>query len=292
LCDTENKDYQDFIVWRFINCWDGYGGTSVYFDLFSPAQDKLPEHKRAYTTRTGKTDYPFPILATRAIARRLYIAYKQKNPNFGVFTHASNMYTALVSFGDAWPIGEQFGLTASRYPEVLTYDRYRAFLYGYPIGVKTMFLPCLKTPTLTDKTELTNYLTGLVLNHNNTFWICFINQPILLPHLRVYYSELWSKQQFLPYWEHPNLTNLDPNKFKVSGWYNPQTKKGLLMVASLSSTDTMAKITLGPGWKSSKATTLTNAINPTEFGSFPIPATFDGANAAFKPHGVLMLEVK
>jgi hypothetical protein len=294
LCDMENTDYQDFIVWRFVNAWDGYGGKSVYFDLFSPMVDKLPEHHRAYKTRAGKIAYPMPIRATRSVARRLYIGYKQKNPDFAVFTHASNMYTAMVAFGDAWPIGEQFGLGASRYPEILPYERYRAFLYGYPIGVKTMFLPSHKTPSLTEKAELTSYLVGVVLNHNTNFWICFINQPILLPYLRVYNSEPWSLQKFLPYWDNPKLTNLDPSKFKVSGWYSEKSKKGLLLVASLSASPVTTPISIGPGWTDSSSPTLTNPIDASEFGSWTPPATFDGntRTATFGPYGVLMLEVK
>lgn len=296
LCDIENRNYQDFMVWRFVRNWNAYGGSSIYYDLFSPAQDKLPEHKRAYVTRSGRTDYPWPILATRSVVRRLYIAYKQKDPNFQCFTHASNLYTALVSFGDAWPVGEHFGFSAGRYPQVLPYERYRAWFYGYPLGVKTMFLPSLKTQALVDRKELTNYLVGVVFNHNTTFWVCFINQPILFPYLRTYHGGQWPLQKFLPYWEHPKLTNLDPSRFKVSGWYNQKEKKGLLVVASLSAEPTTAQISIGPDWTDSSSPKLGNAIAEmipaAEFSQWDAPATFDGRNATFRPYGVLMLSVK
>lgn len=296
LCDIENQDYQDFIVWRFIQSWQAYGGSSVYIDLFSPTQDKLPEHHRAYTTRSGRVAYPMAIRAARTIARRLYIAYKQRNPNFAMFTHASNMYTAMVAFGDAWPVGEHFTLAASRYPEVLTYNRYRAWFYGYPVGLKTMFLPSMKTPTLKAQIPLSNYLVGIVFNHNTTFWMCFCNPWIVMPYLRTFHAGDWNQLEYLPYWQYPHLTNLDPEQFKVSGWFNSDKRQGLLVIASMSDQPVKTTITLGRDWPYPDAAGLSDAVRNTigfyEFGTWDPQVYFDGKSASFQPYGVLMSDVK
>jgi hypothetical protein len=313
LVDTENRDYQDFIVWRFVKNWNSYGGHAVYYDLLSPHQNKVPRFQQGYRTRTGEIAYPWPIRSVREIARRMFIGYRQHNPDFAVFGHASNMYLPITAFIDAWPTGEYFVFVTNRYPEVLTYERYQAFLYGYPLGLRTMFLPSMKMPALI-RTDLTHYLVGVVFNHNTTFWLCFCDQGAVQPYLSVYHGGDWAMQEFLPYWKYPQLTHLDPAKFKVSGWYNRDAKEGLLCIASLSADPVTVPVSLGEDWAFRDTTTLVDACKETlkgwtttypsgqtalvgdyayYLGAGKLGATFDEqGNAAFKPYGVLMLNVK
>jgi hypothetical protein len=313
LVDTENRDYQDFIVWRFIKNWDSYGGNAVYYDLLSPHQNKLDSQQRRYVTRTGAAAYPWPIRSVREIARRLFIGYRLRNPDFAVFGHASNMYLPIGAFIDAWPTGEYFVFVTNRYPQVLTYDRYQALLYGYPLGLRTMFLPSMKMPSLI-RTDMTHYLVGLVFNHNTTFWLCFCDQGAVHPYLGVYHGGDWATQEFLPYWKYPQLTNLDPEKFKVSGWYNAGAKKGLLCIASLSADPVTVPIGLGDDWKFQDVGRLADACKENLKGwvtTYPsgqsalvgdysfylnagkLGATYDDqGTAVFQPYGVLMLNVK
>lgn len=161
---------------------------------------------------------------------------------------------------------------------------------------------------------MTHYLVGIVFNHNTTFWLCFCDQGAVQPYLRVYHGGDWAAQEFLPYWKYPKLTNLDPEKFKVSGWYNEKAKKGLLCIASLSAKPVTVPISLGEDWKFKDAANLVDACKETLrgwkqtypsgyteiVGDYPfyvntdkLGATYDDkGTAVFKPYGVLMLNVK
>jgi hypothetical protein len=315
LCDTEDKNYQDFMVWRFVNLWQAYGGTSVYYDLFAPHQDASPDHKDGYKTRSGETAYPIRIRSVREMARRLYIAYRQKNPDFVCFANGGGgFWLPLVGFVDA--VCAQHTDNVDKYPEMLTYDRYRSCFLGHNLGVKTLFLPNLKSPAQVSRMELSHYLGGIILTHNTTMWSCFIDRAAVDPYFRVYHGrDEWPMQTFLPYWRYPRLTNLDPEKFKVSGWYNEGAKKGLLCIASLSAEAVTVPVGLGAEWKSAGvAPRLTDACRQLEGWEHIYPSgqsagivgdyafylsngklgcTYDDKGvAAFKPYGVLMLEVK
>jgi hypothetical protein len=312
LCDTEDKNYQDFMVWRFVNLWNAYGGSSVYYDLFSPHQNTSPEHNKGYTTRTGETAYPFPIRSVREISRRLYIAYHQKNPDFACFANAGGgFWLPLVGFIDA--CCGQHTENVDKYPEMLTYDRYRSCFLGYPIGVKTLFLPNLNSPARVAKMEMSHYLAGIILNHNTTMWSCFIDRAAVDPYFRIYHGkDEWPVQRFLPYWKYPNLTTLDPNKFKVSGWYNEKARKGLLCIASLSAEPVRVPVSLGNDWTFRDVTKPADACKTMKgwmqtypsgqtalvgdyscyLSSGKLGSTFDKGVAVFKPYGILMLEIK
>jgi hypothetical protein len=121
-------------------------------------------------------------------------------------------------------------------------------------------------------------------------------------------------QKFLPYWQYPKLTSLDPEKFKVSGWYNEKENTGMLCIASLSAEPVTVPIALGRDWKFTKTGILTDACKETLKGwnqAYPsgktstvgdydfyrnadkLGAIYDEkGTAAFKAYGVLMLHVK
>ena len=162
---------------------------------------------------------------------------------------------------------------------------------------------------------MTHYLTGLVYNHNTDYWLSFCDQTAVHPYMRTYHGGRWAIQEFLPYWENPNLTNLDPQKFKVSGWYNEKEKKGLLCIASLSKEEVTVPISLGKDWKNKDIVNLADACKEALIGwdttyssgktaivgdyNFylgldKIGAIYDEGKgtAVFKPYGVLMLSVK
>ena len=129
-------------------------------------------------------------------------------------------------------------------------------------------------------------------------------------------------QKFLPYWKYPQLTNLDPTKFKVSAWYNKKQNKGMLCIASLSNEPVTVPISLGKDWKFKDLTKLGDACKESLEGDEVVQdwwkqtspsgqtsivgdyayytsedklgAVYDENNgtAVFKPYGVLMLHVK
>jgi hypothetical protein len=304
-CNIDDRNYQDFVVWRFVQNWKAYGGSGVYYDLFTAWQDKNPQHTKAYTSRSGKKFYSYPIRAARDIVRRRYIAYQEKNPDFAVFVNAGGgFWLPLIAFTDA--CGAQDNDWGADYPKYLTYDRYRTAFYGYPMGAKTLFLPSsgiYNSPALKEMTGLSYYLIGIIFNHNTDIWSAWIDQSALRSPLRIYHVGDWSNQAYLAYWKYPYLTNLDPEKFKVSGWFNATTKRGLLCVASLSAEAVTTPISLGKDWKFTDTVRLADAckeeLQDVRDGTYSfflgvdkIGATFENGSAVFKPYGVLMLSVK
>ena len=172
----------------------------------------------------------------------------------------------------------------------------------------------MKTPALI-RTDMSHYLAGLVFNHNTTFWLSFCDQGAVTPYMITYHGGDWALQEFLPYWDNPELTNLNPEEFKVSGWYNRKEKKGLLCIASLSKEEVTVPISLSKDWKYKNLTKLSDACKETLIGwdtTYPsgqtarvgnyafylgagkMGAVYDEDNqtAAFKPLGVLMLHVE
>jgi hypothetical protein len=319
-CNTESKTYQDFVVWRFFQNREAFGGTAVYYDLFAPPTGVSGSgtgfrftDQQKYVTRSGETAYPTLVRSFREIARRLYIAYKEKNPEFVIYANGGGgFYLPLISFLDA-VIG-QHTVHATRYPELLTYERFRSSYYGYPLGVKTFFMPH-HADVLYDRKDQANYLNGITLNHNNPMWLSFVDYTVVVPYWRVYYQGDWGNQVFLPWWKYPNLTGLPAAEFKVSGWFNQKTRQGLLCIASLQGEPASARIALGRDWTFNAGALLTDACKAalgTRVYSFPnkagrvgleggyaellqaekIGAVLNDGVGEFRPYGVLMLSVK
>lgn len=225
VCSASTWD--DFLLWAIDRTMDATGTDGVYLDCSNPNYCRSPEH--------GCAPGRYPLLATRALQKRIYALVKKKRGPAGfVYSHNSeNNILTTFAFTDLVLNGEQY----NRKPlESLSLEKFRAELSPQPYGVPAILLPTLVKfqPEGREKMPGAEFLAFPLL-HDVICSPSWLGRPSaeLLRRIEQVMREFGvARAEFLPYWSIATELKSDPAGAVVSGYLSPDGKRLLLVAQS------------------------------------------------------------
>lgn len=239
--------WADFLVWAINRTMDQAGTDGVYLDCSNPNFCRSDEH--------GCAPGRYPILATRALQKRIYALVKQKRGAAGfVYNHNSeNQIITTFAYSDAVLNGEQYNKKDLR---TLTPAKFRAELSPQPYGVPTFLLPTLVKfqPDKQEKLPGPEFLAYPFLHDVICVpsWLARDSQALLRDLQSVLQAFGAGSAEFLPYWSNAAEIAVAGDEATVSA-YRRQDGAVLLMAqaaqapaeVALTFRDRLAEITGG-----------------------------------------------
>jgi len=263
----------EFIVWQNIQLMDRYDFDGIYIDYGAARfRGHAPDLGLGYE-RNGQKVTALPIFSTREIYKRVYTAFKERDPGNLMWAHTSAaVHVPILSFCDVWLDGEGNwkGQLRDNYLEVLPLDVLRAEFMGHQYGAVQWMLPQWYGAELEGQdvasrqkngkpevvtVEKAHHLFGLGLLHDFSFWpICGMNPAAAIEFygtLDVFGIE---DAEFFGYWNNQHLIGGQSDAIKVSAYRRPprpgvSSRPGSSLFCVYNTTRESMKATLEIDWK-------------------------------------------
>lgn len=195
------KDYSDFILGKNAAFVQRYGIDGLYHDNTWPYSSDRLEAGCGYL-RDGKVHPTYPLLAYRALYRRMYAVMKALPRETFTMAHMSSKVTApILAYDDSYLDGEHFrGRVKDSYLDVLTLDTFRAEFMGRQWGIIPFFLPEFDAERAA-QVEPTRGLMGLLMIHDTSVWPIWCNTDVANQALAALDEFGIVDAQFIPYFD-------------------------------------------------------------------------------------------
>ena len=237
------QGWSDFIVWKTSKFLKDYHVGGLYHDNTQPYEMYAPAAGIGYL-QNKQPHKACPILADRALSKRMYSVLKQHDPNSFSIAHMSGKGTVpMLVFDDAILNGEQFeGKVKGDYLDVLSLETLRAEFMGRQWGLVSFFLPELRPP-YSQQVEPTRELMTLLMLHDIPVWPIWCNVEVVNIALAALDEFGYASAEFIPYFDSsPAAVPTTPNTY-VSAYRN-SNGRALLIIANLNSTSKDVEVTL------------------------------------------------
>jgi hypothetical protein len=252
----------DFIVWKNVQLMEQCGYDGIYVD-FAGARfpTHAPQHGLGYQ-RDGKQRAGLPIWNTREAWKRVYTAFRRRNPDSLIVGHVSGAeHAPILSFCDIWLDGEGNwpGQLRDNYLDVLSLDVLRAEFMGHPFGAVSWWLPQWNHSVPSDTVDvagrnsdgsivvsprLAHNMFGLGLLHDLSFWpICGTNGEASKQFYGAIDEFGLTDAEFFGYWENADLIGGQSETIKVAVYSKPQGG-ALLVIFNTSCTEQDVRLSI------------------------------------------------
>jgi hypothetical protein len=109
VCPSQ-RSFQDFLVWQYVQAIEQDHINGVYFDISAPNFTCIsPGHKHAGSREDGWQYYP--QFSQRRLMQRLYVACRDRDPNFLITQHCAMQSAVTSTFTDVAIKGEALNRT-------------------------------------------------------------------------------------------------------------------------------------------------------------------------------------
>jgi hypothetical protein len=238
----KGEGYGDFIVAKNREFMDRYGLDGFYHDNTHPYSCGKENTGCGYR-RDGNLVPTYPILAYRALYRRLYAMVKSHDRPTFTMAHMSGKVTIpVLAYEDSYLDGEHFrGRVKDSYLDLLPLDTFRAEFMGRQWGIMPYFLPEF-TPPYSEQVEPTRGLAGLLMIHDVATWAIWCNAQVFAEAFDALDAFGYVDADFIPYFDpEPPVTTDMPDVY-ASAYTLPG--RALIVVANVSREDRSGSVQL------------------------------------------------
>ncbi|MDX1929185.1 MAG: DUF6067 family protein [Pirellulaceae bacterium] len=119
VCPSQ-RSFQDFLVWQYVQAVEKEHISGVYFDISAPNFTCVsPGHEHAGRKRAGRDHASvheegwqyYPLFSQRRLMQRLYVACRERDPNFLITQHCAMQAAVTSTFTDVVIKGEALNRT-------------------------------------------------------------------------------------------------------------------------------------------------------------------------------------
>lgn len=243
MVSPAGKGWSDFVVWKTKRFMDRYGITGVYHDNSQPHEMSAPAAGVGYM-RDGKPQPTYPILAQRALYRRMYSVIRGISKSGFMIAHTSSkLLIPVLAYEDAYLDGEQFaGVVKDNYMDVVSLDEFRSEFVGKQWGLVPVFLPEFRGRNAVSAKPTRGLMTLLML-HDVLVWPQWCNVSVVNDALRALDMFGYADATFVPYHAPNPVATTDLQDVYVSA-YRRDDGAVLLIVGNLGRTCREGRIEL------------------------------------------------
>lgn len=230
------EGFEDFIIAKNKCFIDRFGIDGLYHDNTHPYGSSERDAGLGYE-RGGKRCPTYPILAYRALYRRMYGVIKGAPRETFTMAHMSGKVTIpILAYDDSYLDGEHFrGRVKDTYMDVLSLDTFRTEFMGRQWGIMPFFLPEFDAE-YAKQVEPTRGLMALLMIHDVSPWPIWCNAAVMNEALAALDEFGHVDSEFLPYFDAVPPATTEMTDIYVSA-YKRADGRALLIAANLSKED-------------------------------------------------------
>lgn len=241
-----NKDYQDFIVWKTKQFVEKYNIGGAYHD--NTGLFPIESMPGGGYVRNGEKYPTYPILAQRQLYKRNYAMYKSLPGETFLIAHTSrSLVIPVLAYEDAFLVGEHFrGRVLDNYMDTFSLDFFRTEIMGRQWGVPSVFLPELGGNSQGDAAKEiapTRGMMALLMLHDVGLWPIWCNAKVANEALTALDKFGYVDSEFVGYFDSPAPAVTEMKDIYVS-MYKRADKRALLIIGNLGRENQKGTITI------------------------------------------------